>query len=126
MPPKGTVNARPKRKTPMTNDHHRAAELHDFAAHAHRVAAESHGNKDHLTGHEQSRRALEHSEQAFQLTQQVFRESSRHPVVAEEFDRTATLAHQLWCERGCPEGSPNVDWHLASEQLRNNVEKTKK
>ena len=116
----------PIEKTPMTNDHYRAAELHDFAAHAHRVAAESHDNKDHLTGHEQSRRALEHSGQAFQLTQQVFRESSGHPAVAKEFDKTAILAHQLWCERGCPEGSPDVDWHLASEQLRNKPETTKK
>jgi hypothetical protein len=29
----------------------------------------------------------------------------------------AALAHQLWIERGCPEGSPEEDWLLAEEKL---------
>jgi hypothetical protein len=29
-----------------------------------------------------------------------------------------TLAYQLWQARGCPEGSPEVDWREAEEQLR--------
>jgi hypothetical protein len=33
-------------------------------------------------------------------------------------DEIATLAHALWQARGCPEGSPHVDWLRAAEQLR--------
>lgn len=29
-----------------------------------------------------------------------------------------TLAYQLWQARGCPEGSPEVDWRAAEEQLK--------
>jgi hypothetical protein len=30
----------------------------------------------------------------------------------------AALAYQLWQGRGCPEGSPEVDWLEAEKQLR--------
>lgn len=30
----------------------------------------------------------------------------------------SALAYQAWCERGCPIGSPEVDWETAVEQLR--------
>lgn len=33
-------------------------------------------------------------------------------------EQIATLAHALWIERGCPEGTPEVDWFQAQEQLR--------
>ncbi|HEY3940366.1 MAG TPA: DUF2934 domain-containing protein [Bryobacteraceae bacterium] len=33
-------------------------------------------------------------------------------------DEIAARAYQYWCERGCPEGSPEVDWQLAEEELR--------
>ena len=29
----------------------------------------------------------------------------------------AALAFQLWKDRGCPEGSPEVDWYEAERQL---------
>jgi len=29
----------------------------------------------------------------------------------------ASLAYALWQERGCPEGSPEVDWFRAEEEL---------
>lgn len=29
------------------------------------------------------------------------------------------LAYQLWCERGCPNGSDQDDWFRAEEHLRN-------
>jgi hypothetical protein len=32
--------------------------------------------------------------------------------------RTALLAYEFWRERGCPEGSPEQDWFLAEEHLR--------
>ena len=34
-------------------------------------------------------------------------------------DEVAMLAYQLWMERGCPIGSPEVDWFQAEEQLQN-------
>ena len=33
-------------------------------------------------------------------------------------DETAARAYELWCERGCPAGSPQVDWFRAEEELR--------
>ena len=30
----------------------------------------------------------------------------------------AALAYQLWQARGCPEGSPEIDWLEAEKQLR--------
>jgi hypothetical protein len=30
----------------------------------------------------------------------------------------AALAHALWIERGCPEGTPEEDWFQAEERLR--------
>jgi hypothetical protein len=32
-------------------------------------------------------------------------------------DEIAALAHQLWIDRGCPEGSPEEDWFHAEEEL---------
>ncbi len=29
----------------------------------------------------------------------------------------AMLAHYYWLLRGCPEGSPDVDWHRAQEKI---------
>jgi hypothetical protein len=29
----------------------------------------------------------------------------------------AELAYALWCERGCPEGSPELDWFEAEAQI---------
>lgn len=89
-------------------NHQRAAELHDVAAHAHRVG-EQHGQPEHLTGHEHSRQALEHSQNGY-----------LHSQTAHEFghDDIATLAHELWHARGCPEGSPDEDWVQAVKLLR--------
>ena len=32
-------------------------------------------------------------------------------------DDIAALAHQLWQERGAPEGTPEEDWYQAEAQL---------
>lgn len=32
-------------------------------------------------------------------------------------DDIARLAYQLWLERGCPQGSPEVDWERATQLL---------
>jgi hypothetical protein len=29
----------------------------------------------------------------------------------------SAMAHQLWLQRGCPEGSPDEDWFRAEEEL---------
>ena len=34
----------------------------------------------------------------------------------------AALAYQLWQARGCPQGSPEVDWLEAEQQIRASVE----
>jgi hypothetical protein len=88
-------------------NHQRAAELHDAAAHAHRVA-EAHG-------HEHSSVALEHSEEAYRHTQTA---TAGHGIATFGHDDIAALAHKLWLERGCPEGSPDEDWFRAAEELR--------
>ena len=30
----------------------------------------------------------------------------------------AALAHRLWQDRGCPDGSPETDWYEAERQLK--------
>jgi hypothetical protein len=56
---------------------------------------------DHLTGHERLQSAPEHDEAA----------TGGH-------DDIATLAYELWQARGCPTGSPEIDWFQAVEELR--------
>jgi len=34
-------------------------------------------------------------------------------------DDLAAHAYRCWHERGCPDGSPEVDWHRAEEELKN-------
>ena len=34
-------------------------------------------------------------------------------------EEVAAHAYRCWHERGCPSGSPEVDWHRAEEELRN-------
>lgn len=100
-------------------NHQRAAELHDMAAHAHRSAMEQHGKQEHETGQEQSRRALEHSHQAFLNTQKLHQgATNQHGIAAFGQDEIASLAHEKWKARGCPEGSSEKDWFEAAEQLR--------
>jgi len=94
-------------------NHQRAAELHDLAAHAHRTAQQR-GKQDHQTGHEHSRQALEYSQSAHQQTHLAL---NRHGVATFGHHETAELAHRLWTERGCPEGSSQIDWFRATEEL---------
>ena len=108
-------------------NHQRAAELHEEAAHAHRSAADHHGKQDHQTGQEMSRQAMEHSQRAFEATQQARHATNEHGIPVFGHDDIANLAHQLWVERGRPEGSPDVDWFNAAEQLRSrNAARTSK
>ena len=43
--------------------------------------------------------------------------SSMNGTAAGESE-IAALAHRLWLDRGCPEGSPEEDWLLAERELR--------
>jgi hypothetical protein len=38
-------------------------------------------------------------------------------IYGEEHEVIAILAYQLWERRGCPLGSPEVDWFEAKNQL---------
>ena len=95
-------------------NHQRAAELREGAAHAHSVA-EHNGQQEHLTGHEQSREALEYSAAAQHQTAAT---STGHGISTFNHQDIATLAHQLWQARGCPEGSSEQDWSDAAHELR--------
>jgi hypothetical protein len=33
-------------------------------------------------------------------------------------EQIAALAHALWRERGCPEGSPEEDWFKAEQEIK--------
>jgi hypothetical protein len=48
------------------------------------------------------------------------KEAPTESCVGSAADETAiaALAHRLWLERGCPEGSPEEDWFLAERELR--------
>ena len=102
----------------MNETYRKAAEIQDRAAHVHRQAAEQHGKQDHETGHEQSRQALEHSSQAYLHDEARQTPPNAHGIVPFGHEDIAALAHQLWIDRGCPEGSPEEDWFHAAEQLR--------
>ncbi len=41
--------------------------------------------------------------------------ANEHSLSDEEI---SSRAYECWCERGCPHGSPEVDWHRAINDLR--------
>lgn len=95
-------------------NHNRAAELHDRAADAHRIA-QNHEKGDEVTGQKHSHQALYHSQAANELTKAMV---SRCGVTTIAHEEIATLAFELWQARGCPFGSPEVDWSRAESELR--------
>jgi hypothetical protein len=95
-------------------NHQRAAELQDDAAHSHRVA-EQQGKQDHQTGHEHSRQALEHSQDAHEHGNPT---KSGYGISTFGHDDIASLAHELWQARGCPDGTSQDDWFRAAQELR--------
>ena len=42
----------------------------------------------------------------------------QEPSAAPNQEKIASLAYALWVERGCPEGTPDVDWLEAEKELR--------
>jgi len=95
-------------------NHQTAADLHKGAAHAHAVG-ELHGEQDHLTGREHSRQELAHAPQAHVMGHEG---TVGHGIASFGHGETAELALELWRARGCPEGSPDEDWHRAVVELR--------
>lgn len=101
---------------PHYDNHQRAAELEAQATHMHRAAGN--GQLDHETAHEQSRQAQEHSHSHRPDEKDGHLSAGQHGIVTFGHAEIAALAHQLWEERGRPEGSPEEDWHQAVVRLR--------
>ncbi|HEX3878515.1 MAG TPA: DUF2934 domain-containing protein [Bryobacteraceae bacterium] len=95
-------------------NHQPAVELHDAAAHAHEVG-ELHGKQEHLTGTEHARLEFEYAKSEARRDDGP---TAGHGIQAFGHDEIVALAHQLWEERGRPEGSPDEDWHEAVRRLR--------
>jgi hypothetical protein len=41
-----------------------------------------------------------------------------HPTTVLDHAQVAALAYQFWLERGCPVGSPDVDWFRAEGEVK--------
>lgn len=52
------------------------------------------------------------------------RSTSSPASLAANSEDIAALAFQLWQARGCPYGSPDIDWFQAEEQLRNQARRS--
>ena len=55
-------------------------------------------------------------------TRMAENEKLRSTASSDDQEATAVLAHGLWIARGCPIGSPEVDWFRAEEELRKRTE----
>jgi len=63
------------------------------------------------------------SRKAMQLHEMTTdKESPELASVSPNYDKIAALAYELWLGRGCPIGSPEVDWFRAEEELKNPTE----
>jgi hypothetical protein len=49
--------------------------------------------------------------------------AKKHPLFADDPDieQIKRRAHELWCQRGCPHGSSDQDWHRAEREVREQV-----
>jgi uncharacterized LabA/DUF88 family protein len=54
----------------------------------------------------------------------AFRGVAAQERIASAHDKIALRAYQLWQERGCPIGSPQVDWLRAEREIHSQVETT--
>ena len=55
--------------------------------------------------------SLENGSGDYDLADDILADSVSHSDIAR-------LAHQLWEQRGCPEGSPEEDWYEAEMKLK--------
>lgn len=42
-----------------------------------------------------------------------------HGAAPDHQEQLAVLAYEYWMERGCPAGSPEVDWLRAEREIQN-------
>lgn len=100
-----------------------AKELRRAASQGHPSGPERQGGGDHATGLESPQEApLNHHSNHLQV-QTENRKTWSAPGLQVKYkepteEEIAALAIQLWQLRGCPEGSPEVDWYCALEALR--------
>jgi hypothetical protein len=106
------MSSRSNRGTDFVN--HQTAEYFDHAAHAHETG-QLHGKQDHLTGREHARQEFDRQREDRQTPHEAL---AGHGIHAFGHEDIASLAFQLWQARGCPEGSPEVDWSEAVKELR--------
>lgn len=52
-------------------------------------------------------------------TSSTVRFETRPTMPEPDLSSVAALAYRLWQARGCPEGSPEIDWFQAEAQLCN-------
>jgi len=105
-------------KGTRNENYQRAAELQELPAHVHTTATEGREKADHQSGHELSRNAMEHSREG-----QEFRGQAPEPAGATfGHQDIADLAHYYWLQRGSPEGSPELDWFQAVQELRHRAQ----
>lgn len=100
-----------------------AAERRDLAEHAHATGAAHHGKEEHLSGNESSRLGHEHTNKAYLTAQQEHQgpgtgQSAEGIAHEAQHHQIELLAHKIWQNRNCPDGSPDEDWFRASEALR--------
>jgi hypothetical protein len=86
-----------------------AAEIHELGAHTYSVAEQA-DDPGHLKPHERTRQSAEHHSNPESAGGHHIHNFGHHEIAA--------LAYELWQARGCPEGSPEVDWHQAVKELR--------
>ena len=55
------------------------------------------------------------STQEFKMANRAAATVGAHP----DYESIEALAYQRWLNRGCPVGSPEIDWNRAEEELRN-------
>ncbi|PWU10082.1 MAG: hypothetical protein C5B51_04985 [Terriglobia bacterium] len=48
--------------------------------------------------------------------------ATQDPIETPNLEQVASLAYHLWQARGCPVGSPDIDWFEAEQQLRSPAE----
>ena len=59
-----------------------------------------------------------------QLTKTAIKSDEDQEGVETYHEQVALLAYRLWQERGCPDGSPEIDWFQAEEELQGQEHQT--
>jgi hypothetical protein len=60
----------------------------------------------------------EHDPEQFEVSEERTLVSVAPELEYPEREEIRMRAYELWCERGCPHGSADLDWHQAEHELR--------